>query len=303
MPHLSRTLSHLSQKVSRSGIRSFGTHVCLPIGNFSYKWLRDSCPGPESIHPATRQKLHRTTDAIKDAKPRSVSADRDGLRIEWQSGHRSFYPTEYLARYSSHGQLSAFHHDVRRHPWNLAKISTNDRLFIPYKSFETDAGRLATMTQLERDGLVFLQGVPNLETSNEACELRRVAEAFGEIRNTFYGPLWDVKDIKDSRNIAYTNLDLGLHMDLLSVSPIPDRSECYTHFNPGTSNILLDTSSFIACGTQLKAALGYSWTLSTPQIPCASHHLLTLTHSPRPRSHSTISTMAITSITTIPPSN
>jgi gamma-butyrobetaine dioxygenase len=91
-------------------------------------------------------------------------------------------------------------------------------LFVSYKSFQTDAGRLAAMTQLERDGLLFIHGVPTVETSNESCELRRVAEAFGEIRNTFYGPLWDVKNTRDSRNLAYTNLDLNLHTDLALVS-------------------------------------------------------------------------------------
>jgi gamma-butyrobetaine dioxygenase len=218
MSHLPRTLPSLLRETVRYNTRSFGSHVSLPIGNFSYKWLRDSCPSAESIHPSTRQKLHRTTDAVKDAKPKSVSADKDGLRIEWQSGHKSFYPTDYLARYSSYGRLSAFHHDVRQQPWNLIKISANEQLFIPYESVKTDPGRLTAMTQLERDGLVFIQGVPNVETSNEKCELRRVTEAFGEIRDTFYGPLWDVKDTKNSRNIAYTNLDLGLHMDLLWVS-------------------------------------------------------------------------------------
>lgn len=220
MPRPLRTFSSLSRKFIRSGARSFGTHVRLPIGNFPYKWLRDSCPSEESIHPDTRQKLHRTSDAAKDAEPMSVSADKDGLRIEWQSGHKSFYPTEYLTRHSSPSQLSAFHHDVRQRPWNLAQISANDRLFLSYGSIQTDAGLLAAMTQLERDGLVFIQDVPNVETSNETCELRRVAEIFSEIRDTFYGPLWDVKNVKNSRNIAYTNLELGLHMDLLSVSPL-----------------------------------------------------------------------------------
>lgn len=269
MPRLPRTLSSLSQKASRTGSQAFGTHVCLPIGNFSYKWLRDSCPSAESIHPTTRQKLHRTTDAIKDAKPKSVNADNDGLRIEWGSGHKSFYPTEYLARYSSYGQLTAFHRDLGQRPWDAAKISTNDRLFLPYESFQTDAGRLAAMSQLERDGLVFIQGVPNAETSNETCELRRVAEAFGEIRDTFYGPLWDVKDVKNSRNIAYTNLDLGLHMDLLSVYSILDHLACCTHLSPGTSSIPLDISSYTVCVIESKGVPRYSWTVSTPQLPCA----------------------------------
>ena len=227
MSHLPRTLPSLSRKAIRYNTRSFGSHVSLPIGNFSYKWLRDSCPSAESIHPSTRQKLHRTTDAVKDAKPKSVSADKDGLRIEWQSGHKSFYPTEYLAKYSSYGRLSAFHHDVRQQPWNLTKISTNERLFISYESVQTDSGRLVTMTQLEQYGLVFIQGVPNTETSNESCKLRRVAEAFGEIRNTFYGPLWNVENVENSPNIAYTNLDLGLHMDLLWVSS--SRSFCVSY--------------------------------------------------------------------------
>ena len=50
---------------------------------------------------------------------------------------------------------------------------------------------------------------------DETCELRALAAAFGRIRYTFYGHVWNVRNIKESRNIAYTNLDLGLHMDLL----------------------------------------------------------------------------------------
>lgn len=42
-----------------------------------------------------------------------------------------------------------------------------------------------------------------------------LALQFGEIRSTFYGSLWDVRSLSESKNIAYTNLDLGLHMDLL----------------------------------------------------------------------------------------
>jgi gamma-butyrobetaine dioxygenase len=73
------------------------------------------------------------------------------------------------------------------------------------------------ITQLTQLGLLFITGVPSAESSNQTCELRTLAQLFGEIRNTFYGDVWDVKNIRNSRNIAYTNLDLGLHMDLLYV--------------------------------------------------------------------------------------
>lgn len=298
-----RALPGLSHNIGRFCPRAFGTHASLPIGNFSYKWLRDSCPSAESIHPTNLQKLHRTTDVIKDAKPKSVNEDKDGLRIEWESGHKSFYPTEYLASYSSNERRAAFHHDVRPQPWNLAKISANDQLFIPYDSFQTDAGRLAAITQLQRDGLVFIQGVPNTETSNETCEVRRVAEAFGEIRDTLYGPVWDVINKKNSRNIAYTNIGLGLHMDLLSVCSILARFACCAHLRPGTSSILPNTSSSIVSGIWLKVVPRYSWTLSTPRIPCAKHPPLTSIYSPQPPYRSTISTMVTISTAITPQSN
>jgi gamma-butyrobetaine dioxygenase len=40
---------------------------------------------------------------------------------------------------------------------------------------------------------------------------------FAEVRDTFYGNVWNLKTMDESRNIAYTSLFLGLHMDLLYV--------------------------------------------------------------------------------------
>lgn len=74
---------------------------------------------------------------------------------------------------------------------------------------------LAAINQLTRFGLLFVTGVPTERTDNATCETRKLVTLFAELRSTFYGDLWDVKDITNSRNIAYTNLDLGLHGDLL----------------------------------------------------------------------------------------
>ncbi|CEH12734.1 related to cox10-farnesyl transferase [Ceraceosorus bombacis] len=74
---------------------------------------------------------------------------------------------------------------------------------------------------LMRDGLAFVTGLPIDTTGSQpradgdSCSLARLAETLGEIRHTFYGPLWDVRSLgSGSRNIAYTNVDLGFHMDL-----------------------------------------------------------------------------------------
>ncbi|KAL7284879.1 hypothetical protein ACG7TL_002193 [Trametes sanguinea] len=99
--------------------------------------------------------------------------------------------------------------------WNVQKLKTARDLFLPYEALNTPSGLLSAITQLTRYGLLFVTSVPNEKTSNNDCELRKLAERFGELRTTFYGETWDVKNIKNSRNIAYTNIDLGLHMDLL----------------------------------------------------------------------------------------
>lgn len=137
-----------------------------------------------------------------------------GLEIKWSDGHESLFTRSFLERHSCKDKLSKFHRDISEVGWNNTSIQRSD-LFLPYDLINTSEGVLRGVTQLEKFGLLFMTGVPNEETSNERCELKKLAEVFGEIRPTFYGLLWDVMNVKKSKNIAYTNLDLGLHMDLL----------------------------------------------------------------------------------------
>lgn len=116
---------------------------------------------------------------------------------------------------------------------------------------------LKATTQLQRYGLAFVTGVPTQETSAEICELRKLAGMFGEIRNTFYGELWDVRNIRNSRNIAYTNLDLGLHMDLLYVV-FAFRNRAGIYLELGTLKIHRDISSYTVYATEFTEEPLYS---------------------------------------------
>jgi len=187
--------------------------------SFPYIWLRDSCQSQSCVHPSTSQKLHRTSDIPLDIKPTAngVEVVDDGINIQWMTGHKSFYPIAFLERHSSPGKLSKYHKDIPQQPWDATNITSTPNLFLPYTTLQSTSGLLAAINQLSTHGLLFLTGVPNSETSSDSCELRTLAESFGEIRHTFYGEVWDVKNVRNSRNIAYTNLDLGLHMDLLYV--------------------------------------------------------------------------------------
>jgi len=85
---------------------------------------------------------------------------------------------------------------------------------MPYDDLAKPRGLLRAITQLQRTGLLILHGVPCDDTSDEGCEVQKVAAHFAEMRVTFYGEVRNVKNVVESRNIAYTNLFLGLHMDL-----------------------------------------------------------------------------------------
>lgn len=185
---------------------------------FPYVWLRDSCQCPRCVHPSTRQKLHRTSDIERNIRPsesNAVTLTQNGVQIHWSQDHSSFYSREFLDRYATPAKTKSFHKDVDAFPWNRSQLIASRDLFLSYESIRHPSGLLNAILQLQKYGLLFVTGIPSRETENETCETRSVAELFSEIRETFYGKLWDVINVKNSTNIAYTNLHLGLHMDLL----------------------------------------------------------------------------------------
>lgn len=201
-----------------SSLRPRGNDGLIYDGHsYPFTWLRDACQCPSCLHPSTLQKLHRTSDVPFVVKPRDggVRISDDGVHVTWDSGHRSHYPADFLNRYASRETTHAFHRDVDKVEWDTEHVKSAQDLFLPYEALATPSGLLAAITQLTRYGLLFVSAVPNERTTNEECELRKLGQRFGELRTTFYGETWDVKNVKNSRNIAYTNVDLGLHMDLL----------------------------------------------------------------------------------------
>lgn len=214
--HHRRSWTSLTRSVDCLTIHALNNAV------FPYIWLRDSCQSVESIHPSTRQKLHRTSDIplniLPVDGPTGINVIENGLEILWMDGRKSVFDKQWLERYSTSVSEDKFHWNdsLREKIWTQRSISYVPSLFVPYKEIlSSDRGLVNAMEQLLKYGLLFIRGVPYEDTSHEHCELKALAEKFGELRMTFYGLIWDVVSLKDSKNIAYTNLDLGLHMDLL----------------------------------------------------------------------------------------
>ncbi|GAA5999717.1 hypothetical protein JCM10207_005876 [Rhodosporidiobolus poonsookiae] len=219
--HFSTTLTFVSPSAPRQP-RS------LTLPNL---FLRDASIHPDHVHPASKQRLFRTTDIPLEGKlvgygVHDVPGHGECLVTEWstpitanvpiQSRKLSVVPVDFLAGImkgdAEHAEREGTLPAAR--PWDRAGLErTLQRT--PYDLFKRDDGALLqTLDALIKDGIVVLTGVPTEEKDGHETELRRVVERIGSLRRTWYGDLWDVRAVEGSRNIAYTNLDLGLHMDL-----------------------------------------------------------------------------------------
>ncbi|KAF7722506.1 hypothetical protein EC973_003068 [Apophysomyces ossiformis] len=195
-------------------------HIKTPNGNgtFSYLWLRDNCRCEKCIHPSSRQKLHSSAAIPLDIAPSSVRITGDMAEIVWnkplrhqssQDKHISRYPLSFLGRYASRQTCESFRFNhIAPQTWNRHEYKLD---WVDYKDYmTTDAGLHKVVQRLYNRGLVFLKGVPTIDNS-----VTQVAERIGPIQETFYGRDFDVKDLANTTNIAYTSLNLGVHMDLM----------------------------------------------------------------------------------------
>ena len=223
-PHPTSSQALTISTTAAATARPEGLEIPSLNTTYPYRWLRDACTCPSCIHPSTQQKLHRTSDIPASVTPESVEISDDGVHISWAGPdrHRSFFPRALLATHaeSDPSALHSFHNDVPVALWPTASAllaASGPNLEVPYDELATSRGLLRAITQLQRTGLLFLRDVPSAETSDANCEIRKLAARFAEVRDTFYGDVWNVKTIYESRNIAYTSIFLGLHMDLQCV--------------------------------------------------------------------------------------
>ncbi|KAF9586136.1 hypothetical protein BGW38_009320 [Lunasporangiospora selenospora] len=220
-------------------------------------WLRDNCPCPDCIHPSTRQKLHASSQVPLDITVSAAEATPEGLVLTWskgledvgdwedpikaQPGHKSLYPWNLIL--GSYGGSPTEHRVETRmnhQPilWDEA-LMKEKVLWLDYEEYmNTPEGLLKGLRHLQDYGLVFLRGVPTKDQ-----QVAVAAERIGHLRHTFYGLTWDVKSVPNAKNIAYTNLNLGLHMDLLYMESPPGLQLLHSLENsvPGGTSIFMDS--------------------------------------------------------------
>lgn len=197
--------------------------------------LRDGCPCTGCCHPSSGQRLFESRSVVPGAWPVAAEAIDDGLRVNWQDGHESFYPADWLA-----GELAAAK-TGRREPrprtlWDSSLDVGQTRAWYREVVDDTAVFRsfLAAIAEL---GFAVLTGAPV-----EDGTVAEVAELFGHVRVTNYGRVFDVALKIDATNLADTAMPLSLHTDNPYREPAPTLQllQCLSSSVSGGETVLAD---------------------------------------------------------------
>lgn len=182
-------------------------------------WLRDICPCSECHSPSSGQKKFSTFSIDPDVQTKSATLQEDGvLHVEWEDGHVSDYPFQYLANSFWTSAQSGKETIPVRTPWDRATFDKGlESRNIEYSDWmEKGPAFKDAMKNLGRYGLIIVKNVPESEDS-----VQKIGERIGPLQDTFYGLTWDVISKPDAENVAYTSEFLPLHQDLLYNDPVP----------------------------------------------------------------------------------
>ncbi|MCJ1386513.1 hypothetical protein MMC17_009639 [Xylographa soralifera] len=187
-------------------------------------FLRDACSCSRCVDTSTKQKLFETADIPLSIELESHRHLSDGsIEIQWKNdipgyyAHMSTFPPAFFAKNrNDHARMLASNGFPRRVPWTKDLIAMKHCAF-PYMEYLESTETLhEALNHLHRFGILFLNSTPT-----EVSAIERIANRIGPLRNTFYGPTWDVRSVPSAKNVAYTSQNLGFHMDLLYMASPP----------------------------------------------------------------------------------
>ena len=249
-----RTNASPTTDVSRPRIEpgTDGVDIAWPGGQRSrhlYYWLRENCHCPKCTH---QDAWERTVDFLSiplDIAPASLSADPDGLRIEWASHDApcdgSFFGWAWL---DAHRMERGARLRRKRRPsaW-ISSESDKRTMSVDFaRAMTSDAGLLELLEHVEDKGVALVTGLPAQDLMVLA-----LAERIALIEGSHFGRHFDVESKPDAENLAYTSHRLYPHNDLPSrrFPPGVQFLHCLQNDARGGDSVLVDG---IACAEALR---------------------------------------------------
>ena len=212
-----------------------GTAKQLPM---SLHWLRDTCKCPHCVNPDSGQKNFSSTSLPETLEVQSanVNAADGSITIVWANDavsanatseattHTSTYDSSDIFSWQLPYDLAGKLLPVERTLWDRSKLQEHidsGDLRVSYNDWVTsDEAFWKAFESLARFGILFVHSIPSDRALVES-QVEKIANRIGILMHTFYGFTWDVRSKPRAENVAYTNVFLGLHQDLMYIDPPP----------------------------------------------------------------------------------
>jgi len=196
-------------------------------------WLRERSREPDQLDAYNRQRLYNNAELPLDLAVTAIEELAPGLlTVTFSDGHRARFEAAWLAE---EAQIAPGHDGLpARRAWR------GDLKPVPKVSWTDTAGPAAQREACEAFlslGFVVLTGVPNVPGT-----VLEVGRRFGYVRDTNFGPVFDVRSEPKAIDLAYTGLALAPHVDNPYRTPQPGIQllHCLVNDTSGGDSLLVD---------------------------------------------------------------
>ncbi|WP_170600266.1 2-trimethylaminoethylphosphonate dioxygenase [Ruegeria arenilitoris] len=200
-------------------------------------WLRDNALDPQTRDPGNGQRLITIGDIPAGIAIQAAEVAGGDLQVTFAPEDKTVtFPANWLAAH-------VYDRDqTRQMGWLSPGITTWDGGFAApagdwTQVHENPAAKRDWLAAVAEYGFAMLTGGPT-----EPGSLLKVADLFGYVRETNYGPYFEVRTEVNPTNLAYTGLGLQAHTDNPYRDPVPTLQILYCLENSaeGGESIVVD---------------------------------------------------------------
>ncbi|WP_170785115.1 gamma-butyrobetaine dioxygenase [Ruegeria lacuscaerulensis] len=200
-------------------------------------WLRDNALDPDTRAPGNGQRLITIGDIPVDTTISAAEMEEGDLRVTFQPENKTVtFPADWLAAHSYDRTQSA----------EFGRLAPGITTWA--QGIEAPAGDWAQVHSnptAKRNWLAAVAEYGFAKLTNGPTEpesLLQVADLFGYVRETNYGPYFEVRTEVNPTNLAFTGLGLQAHTDNPYRDPVPTLQILYCLENSaeGGESIVVD---------------------------------------------------------------
>ena len=196
-------------------------------------WLRERCQDSKTIDVHTGQRLGDPSDLDLGLTLAAVSEPEPGrFRVRFSDGHEA----DFVARdILTEAALLPGGHDIP--PPRLWDGTLQSFPRAQWKAQPSDRDKADWLADFLEYGFVIFSGVPPVDRT-----VLQVGGTFGFVRETNFGPLFEVRSTPAASDLAYTSLPLDPHTDNPYRWPVPGVQllHCLVNETSGGLSTLVD---------------------------------------------------------------